>query len=221
VGTDIEGDPRIGFCRGLARSDHGWRPSHDLDHVERVVALARHLARSEGADETIVACAAWLHDMERGREDAGGEDHAVAGARLARRTLGANPMFGPEEVETIAEAIASHRFRSGPEPSSPEARCLYDADKLDALGAVGIGRAYMMAGEHGQRLHSEPEEGVGPRHVGEIDHSAYSPVEEHAVKLRHLAGRMTTAEGRSLAEGRSRFMASFFEELEDEVVGRR
>jgi hypothetical protein len=79
----------------------------------------------------------------------------------------------------------------------------------------------MMAGEHGQRLHTVVGEGAGARHVGEIDHSQYSPVEEHTVKLRHLPGRMTTDEGRRLAERRAEYMASFFQELEEEVSGER
>ena len=216
-----EDDPRVAFCRRIATGADHHKPSHDLDHVGRVVALACHLARVEGADEVLTASAAWLHDIERGAEDAGGEDHAVAGARVARELLGGGPLFSRDDVETIADAIASHRFRSGPSPASPEARCLFDADKLDALGAVGVGRAYMMAGEHGQRLHSQPHLDAKARHVGEIDHTRYSPVEEHAVKLRHLPGRMTTDEGRRMARGRADFMASFFDELAKEVEGSR
>ncbi len=217
----VEDDPRTGLCRAMATTSGPLKPSHDLDHVRRVVALARHIARVEGADEVLVACAAWLHDMERGREDAGGEDHAVAGARVAREALGGSGLFTPDDVETVADAIASHRYRSGPPPSSLEARCLHDADKLDALGAVGVGRAYMMAGEHGQRLHSRVEEGISARHVADIDHSRYSPVEEYTVKLRHLHERMTTEEGRRMAMQRKEFMASFFDELEAEVSGSR
>lgn len=217
----VENDPRVVFCRELAEAQGPTKPSHDLDHVRRVVALSVHIARVEGADLVTVACSAWLHDMERGREDAGGEDHAVAGARMAREVLSRSTDFDREEVEAIADAIASHRFRSGPSPGSIEAKCLFDADKLDALGAVGVGRAYMMAGEHGQRLHSDVEKNASARHVGEIDHSRYSPVEEHTVKLRHLPQRMTTGEGRRLAERRAAFMSSFFKELEAEVEGER
>jgi len=215
----IEDDPRVALCRQAASSSGPRKPSHDLEHVGRVVALSRHLARVEGADEALVACAAYLHDMERGREDAGG--HAVAGARLARELLPGSGLFSPEETGLVAEAIASHRYRSGPPPSSLEARCLHDADKLDALGAVGVGRAYMMAGEHGQRLHSQVDGCAEARHVGDIDHSRYSPVEEYTVKLRHLPERMTTGEGRRMALRRAEFMASFFEELEAEVEGGR
>ena len=218
---NMEDDARVEFCRELDESQGPTKPSHDLDHVRRVVALSCHIAQVEGADEVLVACSAWLHDMERRREDAGGEDHAVAGARSAREVLPGSGLFGPGEVEAIADAIASHRFRSGPSPASVEARCLFDADKLDALGAVGVGRAYMMAGEHGQRLHSDVEQDASARHVGEIDHSRYSPVEEYTVKLRHLPHRMTTDEGRRLAERRAAFMSSFFEELQAEVEGDR
>ena len=217
----VEDDPRTEFCRELAMASGPLKPSHDLDHVRRVVALARHIARVEGADEVLVVCAAWLHDMERGREDAGGEDHAVAGARSAREALAGSNLFAPVDVDTVADAIASHRYRSGPPPPTVEARCLHDADKLDALGAVGVGRAYMMAGEHGQRLYSSVGEGAKARHVGDIDHSRYSPVEEYTVKLRHLPERMTTGEGRRMAMRRAEFMASFFDELEAEVSGGR
>ncbi len=217
----VDDDPRVAFCRDLAETRGSSKASHDLEHVGRVVALARHIARAEGADEALVACAAWLHDVGRGAEDAGGQDHAVTGADLARQLLPGSGLFGPGEVEEVAEAIASHRFRSGPAPGTAVARCLFDADKLDALGAVGVGRAYMMAGEQGQRLHTAVEDGTGPRHVSEIDHSRYSPVEEYTVKLRHLPGRMTTDEGRRLARRRAEFMAAFFEELEEEVLGSR
>jgi uncharacterized protein len=217
----VEDDPRVAFCRSVATSSGPSRPSHDIDHVRRVVALARHIARVEGADEVLVACAAYLHDVERGHEDSGGEDHAVAGSRRAREMLPGSGLFSSQEVELVASSIASHRFRSGPAPATVEARCLFDADKVDALGAVGVGRAYMMAGEQGQRLWSDPGVGAAPRHVNQIDHRMYSPVEEYVVKLKHLPDRMMTAEGQRLAERRAAYMASFFEQLEAEVGGDR
>lgn len=213
-------DPRTAACRELAEAaGAGSSPSHDLDHVRRVVRLARHIARAEGADVALAECAAWLHDIERGREDAGGPDHALAGAATARRLLEGRSGFDAADVETIADAIATHRFRSDHAPCTAVARCLHDADKLDALGAVGVGRAYMMAGEQGQRLHTAPDEGAAPRHMNDIEQGSYSPVEEWTVKLRHLPGRMTTREGRRLAAARAEFMATFFAELDREISG--
>ncbi len=216
-----EEDPRVAYCRTVAEGGGYFKPSHDLGHVHRVVALARRIARAEGADEALTVCAAYLHDVDRGREDAGGPDHAEAGASTARGLLEGVEAFSPEDVERIVAAIASHRFRSGPSPGSPEARALFDADKLDALGAVGVGRAYMMAREHGQLLHSRPDPDAVPRHVRDIDHSEYSPVEEYEVKLRHLRDIMTTEEGRRMARTRAAFMDEFFRVLEEEVQGLR
>jgi len=218
-------DPRERLCRELAEaatasasaSSCAASPSHDLDHVRRVVGLARRIARAEGVDEGLAACAAWLHDIERAAEDRGGTDHALAGAATARRLLTGRPELTAQEVEAVADAIACHWFRSRRAPSTPLARCLFDADKLDAMGAVGVGRAYMMAGEQGQRLHTRVIEGAAPRHMADIEQGTYSPVEEWTVKLRHLEGAMTTAEGRRLASARAAFMESFFEQLELEV----
>jgi uncharacterized protein len=220
-------DPRERLCRELAEATTASAfaapcaatPSHDLDHVRRVVRLARRIARAEGADEGLAACAAWLHDIERAAEDRGGPDHALAGAQTARRLLALRPELTAQEVEAVADAIARHRFRSRLAPSTPLARCLYDADKLDAMGAVGIGRAYMMAGEQGQRLHTRVPDGAAPRHMADIEQGTYSPVEEWTVKLRHLEGAMTTAEGRRLASARADFMEGFFARLEEEVSG--
>ena len=214
-------DPRVAFCRTVAEGGSYFKPSHDLGHVRRVVALAVRIAAAEGADEALVACAGFLHDIERGREDAGGPDHAEAGAATAREILSKADGFSRDDVQTIVDAIASHRFRSGPPPRSREARSLFDADKLDALGAVGVGRAYMMAREHGQRLHTRPDPDAELRHVRDIDHSQYSPVEEYQVKLRHLKDMMTTKEGRRLAEARAAFMDEFFRVLEEEIQGLR
>jgi len=225
-------DPRERLCRELAEAaaattaaavaaseDGVATPSHDLDHARRVVGLARRIARAERADEVLAACAAWLHDIERGAEDRGGPDHALAGAATARRLLAGRPELTAQEVEAVADAIACHRFRSRRAPSTPLARCLFDADKLDAMGAVGVGRAYMMAGEQGQRLHTRVPEGAVPRRMGDIEQGTYSPVEEWTVKLRHLEAAMTTAEGRRLASTRAHFMEAFFARLEEEVGG--
>ncbi len=216
-------DPRERLCRGLAEAAAAAAstPSHDLDHVRRVVGLARRMARAEGADEDLAACAAWLHDIERAAEDRGGPDHAIAGAATVRRLLAGRPELTAAEVEAVAEAIACHRFRSARAPTTPLARCLFDADKLDAMGAVGVGRAYMMAGEQGQRLHTRIAEGAAPRHMRDIEQGTYSPVEEWSVKLRHLAQAMTTEEGRRLASARARFMEAFFRQLEEEIGGSR
>lgn len=193
--------------------------SHDFDHVLRVTRLAERIARAEGADWAVVRTAALLHDIGRAEQSRTGACHAGTGARRAREILAA---CRPEFVEAVAHAIAAHRYRDpGNAPRTLEAKVLFDADKLDAIGAIGVGRAFAMAGKRRQHLWSPLDSPV----VG--DQSAivegvtedHTPVQEYLFKLRHLRDAMFTNTGRTLAAGRHRFMAAFFERLEREVKG--
>lgn len=186
--------------------------SHDFDHVLRVLALAERIARVEGGDLEVVRAAALLHDIARAEEEAAEADHALMGAERAREILAGHP---PEKVEAVATAIASHRFRSGPPPATPEARALFDADKLDALGAIGIARAYAHAGARGQRLWAPPDVAAA-QGDGTPEHT---PVHEFVLKLSRLPAVMTTPTGRAMAEERYAFMVRFFARLEAELHG--
>lgn len=204
-----------------ARALYGRGDSaHDFEHVLRVWRMALRIAREEGADLEIVGTAALLHDIGRAEEQTTGRCHAAIGAERARFILAGQP---PERVEAVAEAIAQHRYRGGAEPDSLEARVLHDADKLDAIGAIGVARAYAVAGATGQRLWAEVDEAYAERDPeagrGDLGDDAHTPVHEFRFKLDKLAARMTTATGRRLAEGRQRTMRAFYEELEREVRG--
>ena len=136
------------------RQYEGADAIHDFDHVLRVLTLAERLGKAEGADLEIVRAAALLHDGGRGQAEARGLDHAAFAANRVREILAGQP---PEKIEAVVHAIAAHRFRSGPEPESLEAQVLFDADKLDAIGAVGIARVFAYGGAHGQRLWTPAE----------------------------------------------------------------
>jgi uncharacterized protein len=186
---------------------------HDFDHVLRVLALAEQLARAEGADLQIVRTATLLHDLARGRGDQLAADHAQTGAEIARRLLQGHP---PEKIEAVAHAIAAHRFRTGPAPETLEAAVLHDADKLDAIGAIGVARAFAFGGHEGQRLWSQVppgyEENTATRH-------GHTPVHEYVYKLVKIKDRLLTESARRLARERHAFMVTFFERLEREVRG--
>ncbi len=191
---------------------------HDFDHILRVLAMAERLAREEGADLEIVRTAALLHDWGRAEEKRTGEDHAQIAARHARlflRKRGAEPAF----IEAVAHAIAAHRFRRPPAPQTPEARVLFDADKLDAIGAIGIARAYAYAGVEGQRLWVPLAEVQASGRRAEEEYADHTPVHEFVVKLSRIRERLYTASGRAIAEERHRFMLAFFQRLEAEVRG--
>lgn len=192
------------------RSSHGW------DHVQRVTCMAERIAEAEGADPHIVRCAAILHDIARADEDAsnGAMCHAQRGSELAREFL-SSLHVDPSNIARIAACIAEHRYRGGAEPDSIESRVLFDADKLDSIGAIGIGRAFLFSGEIGARLHNEDADIDATRAYTEED-TAYR---EFVVKLRHIRAAMLTDTGRAIAEERHRFMEDFFERLQREAHG--
>jgi len=192
------------------RHYQGAEAVHDWGHVLRVLALAERMAEMEGADVEIVRTAALLHDIAR---DDSHEDHAQAGAERARLLLAGHPL---EKVEAVARAIAAHRFRSGPAPQTLEAKIVHDADKLDAIGAVGVARAFAYGGLNGQRLWAE----VPPGYVeSDATRHEHTPIHEYKIKLAKIRGRLLTDSGRRLAEERHAFMVAFFERLEKEVRG--
>ena len=113
--------------------------AHDFEHVLRVWRLVQRIGPAEGADMIVLQAATLLHDVARADELRTGVCHAAEGARRAQAILAGHP---PAQVEAVAHAIAAHRFRGDVAPATLEARVLYDADKLDAMGAIGIARAY-------------------------------------------------------------------------------
>ncbi|MBI5585399.1 MAG: HD domain-containing protein [Deltaproteobacteria bacterium] len=195
---------------GESPGSHGW------DHVRRVFDLCLLLGRKEKADLTVLALAALLHDIGRKEESAskGGVCHAQIGARKAVEILGGLNI--PEAIrEKVRDCIRSHRFRGSHLPATLEARILFDADKLDSIGAVGLGRAFLFAGEVGARLHNYHKD-LSRTVSYSWEDTAYR---EFQVKLRRVRERMLTPAGRTLAEGRHRFMERFFARLEAEIKG--
>ncbi len=209
----------IEAARALAEGRHeASGPSHDLGHVERVRRLALAIGRAEGADLFVVELAALLHDIGRVREDsrgAEGDRHEEVSAELARDFLEARGL--PRETQAaVLEAILCHRHRRGRAAGSLEARCLFDADKLDSLGAVGVARAYLWLGEHGRSVWYPPEswEGIDPANNStEVD----SFQREWQIKFRGLRDRMYTSEGRRLAALRHERMETILGWIEDEA----
>lgn len=196
----------------------GSDSAHDYDHILRVTATAVRLAEAEGADVGVVRAAALLHDIGRAEEDhgAGQVDHAELSARQARAFLTDRGASG-EFAERVAEAIRSHRFRGEARPASVEAQILFDADKLDAIGAIGVARAFAVAGSLKQKLYCEPDPAAqATRDQHNADHS---PVQEFQVKLSKLRERFHTPTAQAIAEERHAFMAAFFEQLAREVRG--
>jgi uncharacterized protein len=189
--------------------------AHDFDHVLRVLALAERIGQAEGADLEIVRAAALLHDVARADEEGSSTCHAQAGAQRAREILQGHP---PEKVEAVAQAIATHRFREKSIPQTLEAQVLYDADKLDAMGAIGVARAYAISGQARQRLWGPVPADYRGEAQGTPEHTA---VHEFVFKLSRLKGTLFTPTAKAIAAERHRYMVKFFARLEREVKGER
>jgi len=198
-------------------------PVHGLDHVLRVYRLAERLAEAENADVEIVRAAALLHDAHETVSDAPAgvtqrAQHHLDSAEFARRLLLAEG-WNEARVAAVEHCIRAHRFRDQSEPPQTiEARVLYDADKLDAIGAIGVARAVAHAASHGQPIYAEPSRHFlesGQVAAGE-PHSAYH---EYLFKLRHIKDRLYTATGRAYADERHRYMVEFFIRLQSELQG--
>ena len=198
----------------------GEDAAHDFEHVLRVLKLAERIGQAEGADMEILRAAVLLHDVARVAEDQGGPCHAEAGAQRARQILSGHPQH---KVDAVAKAIASHRFRTAVMPEALEARVLYDADKLDAIGAIGVARAYAIAGRCGQRLWAPVAQSYAKRGMeharGDVADPDHTPVHEFVFKLSRLKDALHTATAREIAAQRHEYMASFFERLANEVNG--
>jgi len=204
--------------RRLADPYHdGMGGCHGPDHTERVHKTALHLGRLMEARLDVLSAAALLHDIGRMYEtrEQGKICHAEKGAELALDIL-EKLSFAPSTIDEIAHCIETHRYRGDNIPKTLEAKILYDADKLDSIGAVGIGRAFLFAGQTGAKLHNDTD-------VDILDCKPYSKEDtayrEFKFKMSKIKDRMLTPEGRRLAEERHVFMEVFFERLERETKG--
>lgn len=201
--------------------------SHDMEHTFRVMKIALKIAKSQpNADVEVIKIAALLHDIARVKEDSDPSrkiDHSILGAEIAENIL-RKLNYSEDFIKNVTHCIRSHRFRGNEKPETIEAKILSDADKLDALGAVGIGRAFMIAGEWGEPLYKEfkgIEEYISGNTINGrvLDQKEHSPNIEFEVKLKKIPERLFTDEAKSIARERLTFMEKFFKRIEQEING--
>lgn len=203
--------------------------AHNLDHVMRVYNLCLLLAEhEENVDLHVLIPAALLHDIARVKEsndNTGKTDHAILGSEIAGRIL-RDLEYGEDKIEEIKHCIASHRFRSGNEPRTIEAKILFDADKLDSLGAIGIARTFMISGQFEQKLStdlfSKKYMVENTTENGRLkDVSKHSPFIEYEVKLKKIPEKLYTKKAKEIGIDRLNFMNEFFNRLSMEIEGMR
>ncbi|EKE28828.1 MAG: hypothetical protein ACD_3C00006G0010 [uncultured bacterium (gcode 4)] len=188
--------------------------SHDWDHTLRVYNLAVHIWKIEWADMDIIRTAVLLHDMARHEQDmsSGKICHAEKGAVLSREYLETHD-YPSDFIDKVVHAIWTHRFRKWNPPESLEGKILFDADKLDGIWAVWIGRSFLFAWEHHAKLHN-PNPDLRPEAEYSDEDTAYR---EYIVTHSKIKDRLFTKEAKRIAESRHSFMEEFFKRLNREV----
>src|SRR5207247_5513363 len=205
---------------------HDW--AHGRNHIERGFKMAIEIGKQERADLEIVELATILHDIFQNREahaSIEGLRHETEGSKEARKIL-AKLGLADRMVDAGCQCIESHRKRSGrTEPQTIEAKSLFDADKLDCIGAIGTIRSAFVSFDHKQEFYKEEDdiEAYRLRNIRRdgtiIDSALHSSNLEYELSLKAVANRMFTETGKRLEKERAAFMDAFYNRIGQELKG--
>ena len=188
--------------------------AHDIGHLRRVWGNCQRIARAEGgADMQVLLAAAYLHDLVNLPKDAPNRREASRLSAEAAVQWLRGTDFPVDKLEAVAHAITAHSFSAGIAPETHEARILQDADRLEALGAIGLARLFAVAGQMGAQLY-DPADPLAQRRA--LDDKAFA-LDHLEVKLFPLVETMQTATGREIAEERADWVAAFRSRLLREI----
>jgi uncharacterized protein len=190
----------------IATVDHQDDGAHDLNHLNRVWQAAQKLlAAHPQADALVVQAACYLHDMVNLPKNHPDRSQASRlAARLACEKL-AEAGFPPDKLDGVAHAIEAHSFSAAITPTTIESMIVQDADRLDALGAVGLARLFYTAGRMGSAF-AHPADPLAAQR--ELDDQAFA-LDHIELKLAKLPATMQTAAGRKLGEARLEWLRAF------------
>ena len=196
----------------------GDASGHDWYHTERVMRMAERLARAEGADEEICLLAALLHDADDYKLTGGEPGSTVrAEALMAKYSV---PARTRERVCAIIRAV-SFKGKDSVRPETPEGMVVQDADRLDAIGAIGVARTFAYGGSRGRPMHDPGEVPSTDMSAEEYARHQGSSVNHFYEKLLLLRDMMNTKSAREIAAARHRVMEAFLEEFFAEWDGLR
>lgn len=188
--------------------------AHDLGHLARVWANARSIGLDEeGVDWPVLEAAVWFHDLVNLPKDSPDRARASTLSAAAAVDFLRGDGFPEEKLAAVAHAIAAHCFSAGITPETVEARILQDADRLEALGAVGLARMFLIAGRMGGGIVDMADPMALHR---PLDDKRFA-LDHLEVKLLGLPATMQTRAGRAMAEERAEWMMSFRTRLLAEI----
>ena len=193
--------------------------SHDLGHFQRVWKSARYIAREEGgtADLLVLLASAYFHDLVSLPKDSPqrAESSRLSAEVASRLLVDRWKDFPVEKIAGVRHAIHAHSFSAGVPAETEEARILQDADRLEAVGAIGVARCFYTAGQTDARLFDADD----PLAKGREPNDRQYALDHFQVKLFKLPAMMKTVTGRRLAEENARWMRGFVAKLCGEIAG--
>ena len=188
-------------------------PAHDIEHINRVIGMCYVLSSyEENINMNVLIPAAILHDIARKQEDddsTGMIDHAELGAEISGKLLKKMKCSGIL-IGEIMHCIYTHRFRTRMAPKTIEAKILFDADKLDSIGAVGTARMFMLASRHHRKIYDNFNY--------QQNNNCFSPNIEYEYKAKKIADRLFTHKAKELATERITLMDNYFFSLQTEIA---
>lgn len=199
--------------RQIAQREMAQDSGHDIAHLDRVWKNAQHIAAGGPADMKVLLAACYLHDLVNMAKDH--PDLTKASTQSARKSepILAELGFSLAEIKAAQHAIQAHSFSAGIMPKTPEAKILRDADRIDALGAVGLARCLMITGQLGRALYDPTDPFANAR---PLDDSRFG-IDHFKTKLLQLPEDMLTPKGRALAHKRAQLLQNFLDDLADEI----
>tara|TARA_B100001750_G_scaffold156421_1_gene125666 strand:+ start:114 stop:734 length:621 start_codon:yes stop_codon:yes gene_type:complete len=184
-------------------------PAHDFEHIMRVYRNAEQLCKAENGNKKLILSAVLLHDIIKNKNQ---NNSALESAKLAEKILKKNN-FSSDEIKIISNAIKEHSFSKGKIPSTPEGKILQDADRLDAIGAIGLARVFSFSGSNDRSFYDPKDPFSKNRNVNDkkwaLDH--------FFKKLLKLEQKMNTKTGKLLAKKRTKILKNFLKEIKEEI----
>lgn len=188
--------------------------SHDLGHLRRVWAMAQHIAQAENAGDPVVLMAAsYLHDLVNLPKNASNRAEAATLSAEKARDILENEAYPPDLIPVVCHAIEAHSFSGKIEPETIEAKIIQDADRLDALGPLGVARCFYIAGKMGSALfdHDDPEAQDRPLN------DTHFALDHFEVKLFGLPGNLHTQTARDIGFERVGEMRAYRDALLSQI----
>ena len=189
----------------LANND----PAHDFEHIMRVYRNAEKLCKTENGNKKLILSAVLLHDIVKIKNR---NDSSVKSAKLSKKILKEN-YFSLDEIMIVSDAIKEHSFSKGNIPSTSEGKILQDADRLDAIGAIGLARVFSFSGSNNRPFYDPKDPFSKNRSVNDkkwaLDH--------FYEKLLTLEQKMNTKTGKLMAKKRTKILKDFLKEIKNEI----